>query len=96
VAVAIGLNGPTSDTADVVISVGPIYTKAECDALFGQLPPLARPIRVLIDAPLTATEVESKTIRSAAHRGTWISMSLRTPLPLSSTGHSDRSGFRLR
>jgi thymidylate kinase len=41
--------------ADVAISVGPIYTKAECDALFGQLPPSAQPIRVLIDAPLTAT-----------------------------------------
>ncbi len=41
--------------ADVVISVGPIYTKAECDALFGQLPPSAQPIRVLIDAPLSAT-----------------------------------------
>ena len=44
-----------NSAADVVISVGPIYTKAECDALFGQLPPSAQPIRVLIDAPLTAT-----------------------------------------
>ena len=44
-----------NSAADVVISVGPIYTKAECDALFGQLPPSTQPIRVLIDAPLTAT-----------------------------------------
>lgn len=40
---------------DVVISVGPIYTQAERDALFGQLPPGAQPIRVLIDAPLSVT-----------------------------------------
>lgn len=40
---------------DVVISVGPIYTPAERDALFGQLPPSVQPIRVLIDAPLSAT-----------------------------------------
>jgi hypothetical protein len=44
-----------NSAADVVISVGPSYTKAECDALFGQLPPSAQPVRVLIDAPLTAT-----------------------------------------
>jgi hypothetical protein len=41
--------------ADVVISVGPICTKAERDALFGQLPPSAQPIRVLIDTPVPAT-----------------------------------------
>jgi thymidylate kinase len=41
--------------ADVVISVGPIYGQAEYDALFGQLPPSAKMIRVLIDAPLAAT-----------------------------------------
>jgi adenylylsulfate kinase-like enzyme len=40
---------------DVVISVGPVYTEAEQAALFGQLPPDARPWRVLIDAPLSAT-----------------------------------------
>jgi hypothetical protein len=40
---------------DVVISVGPIYSQAERDALFGQLPPTAQPIRVLIDAPLSVT-----------------------------------------
>ena len=40
---------------DVVISVGPIYTQAERDALFGQLPPTSQLIRVLIDAPLSAT-----------------------------------------
>jgi len=43
-----------NSAADVVISVGPIYTKAECDALFGQPPRSAKPIRVLIDAPVTA------------------------------------------
>jgi hypothetical protein len=54
--------------ADVVISVGPIYTKAECDALFGQLPPSAQPIRVLIDAPQTATwdRVEDDPQRGAS------------------------------
>jgi thymidylate kinase len=41
--------------ADVVISVGPVYSQAERDALFGQLPPTAQPIRVLIDAPLSVT-----------------------------------------
>lgn len=40
---------------DVVISVGPVYSQAERDALFGQLPPTAQPIRVLIDAPLSVT-----------------------------------------
>lgn len=40
---------------DVVICVGPIYSQAEQDALFGPLPPIARPWRVLIDAPLSAT-----------------------------------------
>lgn len=41
--------------ADVVISVGPIYTRDECDALFAQLPAGVRVLRVLIDAPLSAT-----------------------------------------
>lgn len=40
---------------EVVISVGPIYTQAEQDALLRPLPPEARPWRVLIDAPLSAT-----------------------------------------
>src|SRR5882757_4413178 len=40
---------------DVVIAVGPIYDRAERDALFGQLPPDARPCRVVIDAPLRVT-----------------------------------------
>lgn len=40
---------------DVVIAVGPIYTRAEQDALFGVLPSEIRPCRVLIDAPLSAT-----------------------------------------
>lgn len=40
---------------DVVISVGPVYTQAEQDALFGPLPSDARPWRVLIDAPLSTT-----------------------------------------
>lgn len=40
---------------DVVVSVGPIYTEAERHALFGSLPADARPLRVLIDAPLSAT-----------------------------------------
>lgn len=41
--------------ADVVISVGPVYTEAERDALFSQLPPGVRVLRVLIDAPLSTT-----------------------------------------
>lgn len=55
---------------DVVISVGPIYTRAERDALFGQLPPTARPIRVLIDAPLSATwqRVTADTRRGASRQ----------------------------
>jgi hypothetical protein len=40
---------------DAVISVGPIYSQTEQEALFGGLPPDARPWRVLIDAPLSAT-----------------------------------------
>jgi adenylylsulfate kinase-like enzyme len=40
---------------NVVISVGPIYTLAEQEALFGQLPAETCPCRVLIDAPLSAT-----------------------------------------
>jgi hypothetical protein len=41
--------------ADVVISVGPVYSPAEQEALFGPLPAGTRPCRVLIDAPLSAT-----------------------------------------
>ena len=41
--------------ADVIIAVGPVYTKAEQDALFGRLPIGARVWRVLIDAPLAVT-----------------------------------------
>lgn len=41
--------------ADVVISVGPIYTQAEHDALFARLPTGVRFLRVLIDAPLSTT-----------------------------------------
>ena len=41
--------------ADVIIAVGPVYTKAEQDALFGGLPIDARVWRVLLDAPLAVT-----------------------------------------
>jgi len=41
--------------ADVVISVGPIYTQAERDALFAPLPTEAQVVKVLIDAPLSVT-----------------------------------------
>jgi hypothetical protein len=40
---------------DVVISLGPIYTRAEQESLFGSLPAETCPRRVLIDAPLPAT-----------------------------------------
>jgi shikimate kinase len=40
---------------NVVISVGPIYTPAEQEALFGSLPAGVRQCQVLIDAPLSAT-----------------------------------------
>ena len=40
---------------DVVISVGPVYTPEEQNALYGRLPAGANPLRVLIDAPLSAT-----------------------------------------
>jgi hypothetical protein len=40
---------------DIVISVGPIYSQAEQDALFGRLPVGTKPLRVLIDAPLEVT-----------------------------------------
>lgn len=40
---------------DVVIALGPIYDGAEQQALFGRLPPSARPLRVLIDAPVAVT-----------------------------------------
>ncbi len=41
--------------ADVIIAVGPVYTKTEQDALFGGLPAGARVWRVLLDAPLAVT-----------------------------------------
>lgn len=41
--------------ADVIIAVGPVYTKAEQAALFGGLPNGAHVWRVLIDAPLSVT-----------------------------------------
>lgn len=44
----------TSD-ADVVISVGPIYTAEEQEALYGRLPQGIRCLRVLVDAPVSAT-----------------------------------------
>jgi thymidylate kinase len=40
---------------NVVISVGPIYSLAEREALFGPLPAETRPCQVLIDAPLSVT-----------------------------------------
>ena len=40
---------------DVIIAVGPVYTKAEQDALFKSLPTDARVWRVLLDAPLSVT-----------------------------------------
>lgn len=40
---------------DLVISVGPIFSEAEQQALFGPLPPDATALRVLIDAPLALT-----------------------------------------
>ena len=40
---------------NVVISVGPIYSQAEHDALFATLPAEARVLEVLIDAPLSTT-----------------------------------------
>jgi hypothetical protein len=54
--------------ADVVISVGPIYTEAEHDALFGQLPSEVQPLRVLIDAPLPVTweRAQADQLRSAS------------------------------
>lgn len=52
--------------ANVVISVGPIYTVDEQDALYGRLPPTARLFRVLIDAPLAATW---QRVTADVHRG---------------------------
>lgn len=40
---------------DLVISVGPIYTQAEQDALYRVLPTGIQLLRVLIDAPLAVT-----------------------------------------
>lgn len=40
---------------DVVISVGPIYSAEEQHALDGNLPNGTEPVRVLVDAPLSAT-----------------------------------------
>ncbi|HJY45216.1 MAG TPA: hypothetical protein VJ301_11380 [Propionibacteriaceae bacterium] len=52
--------------ADVVVSVGPTYTQAEHEALFGQLPSQVRLLRVLIDAPLSATR---ERVRADHRRG---------------------------
>ena len=41
--------------ADVVISVGPVYSEAEQAALFEPLPPGVEALRVLIDAPVELT-----------------------------------------
>ena len=41
--------------ADVVISVGPYYTQEERDALEDPLPEDVRPLRVVVDAPLSVT-----------------------------------------
>ena len=51
---------------DLVISVGPVYTDAEQDALYGRLPADVRTVRVLIDAPL---EVTWQCARSEESRG---------------------------
>ncbi len=40
---------------DVVITVGPVYDRAEQDALEGRLPPQTRPLRVLVEAPVDVT-----------------------------------------
>jgi adenylylsulfate kinase-like enzyme len=52
--------------ADVIIAVGPVYTEAEQDALFGGLPTSAHVWRVLLDAPLSVTW---KRVRDDPHRG---------------------------
>jgi shikimate kinase len=49
---------------NVVISVGPIYSPAEQEALFGSLPAGTRPCRVLIDAPLSATWERARADKS--------------------------------
>lgn len=51
---------------DIVISVGPIYSRAEQDALFGRLPVGTQPLRVLIDAPLAVTW---QRVRADENRG---------------------------
>jgi hypothetical protein len=43
--------------ADVVISVGPTYTQAEHDALFGQLASEVQLVQMLIDAAQLQTTV---------------------------------------
>lgn len=40
---------------NVVITVGPVYTRAEQAALYDRLPPDVRACRVLIDAPMSVT-----------------------------------------
>ena len=40
---------------DIVMSIGPIYSQVEQNALFGRLPVGTQPLRVLIDAPLAVT-----------------------------------------
>ncbi|MBO0812701.1 MAG: hypothetical protein J2P23_11745 [Microlunatus sp.] len=52
--------------ADVVISVGPVYTAEEQAALYDRLPAGTRPLRVLIDAPLSATW---ERVTADVHRG---------------------------
>jgi hypothetical protein len=55
---------------NIVISVGPVYTPAEQEALFGPLPAETRPCRVLIDAPLSATweRVRADTTRGKSRQ----------------------------
>lgn len=55
--------------ADVVISVGPVYTEAEQDALYDQLPPGAQVLRVLIDAPLSTTWARVRADRRSGASG---------------------------
>jgi hypothetical protein len=64
--------------ADVVISVGPIYTQAEHDALFGQIPWEVQPLRVLIDARLSVTWGRPKPTIGVAPRVSATSTKRRT------------------
>ncbi|GAB3925163.1 hypothetical protein GCM10011575_05040 [Microlunatus endophyticus] len=51
---------------DVVISIGPVYTREEQDALYTRLPEDAVVVRVLIDAPIFATW---ERVTADVHRG---------------------------